>query len=72
MERYLNLNGNSNVEAYSIHSTYIDVKFYGSYRIYRYSYESAGEDLVEEAKALAERGYGLNSFIMNCMKYLYE
>lgn len=72
MERYLNLNGNSNVEAYSIHSTYIDVKFYGSYRIYRYSYESAGEDLVEEAKALAERGYGLNSFIMNHMKYLYE
>ena len=72
MERYLNLNGNSNVEAYSIHSTYIDVKFYGSYSIYRYSYESAGEDLVEEAKALAERGYGLNSFIMNHMKYLYE
>lgn len=72
MERYLNLNGNSNVEAYLIHSTYIDVKFYGSYRIYRYSYESAGEDLVEEAKALAERGYGLNSFIMNHMKYLYK
>lgn len=72
MERYLNLNGNSNVEAYSMHSAYIDVKFYGSYRIYRYSYESAGKDLVEEAKALAERGYGLNSFIMSYMRYLYE
>lgn len=72
MERYLNLNGNSNVEAYSIHSTYIDVKFYGTFETYRYSYESAGEDLVETAKFLAELGYGLNSFIMSHMKYLYE
>ena len=72
MERYLNLNGNSNVEAYSIHATYIDVKFCGNSKIYRYSYESAGEDLVEEAKYLAQCGYGLNSFIMNRMRYLYE
>ncbi len=46
MERYLNLDGDSNVEAYSIHSTYIDVKFYGTFETYRYSYESTGEDLV--------------------------
>ena len=72
MERYLNLDGDSNVEAYSIHATYIDVKFHGTSKIYRYSYESAGEDLVEEAKTLAERGYGLNSFIMSYMRYLYE
>lgn len=72
MERYLNLDGDSNVEAYSIHSTYIDVKFYGTFETYHYSYESTGEDLVETAKFLAERGYGLNSFIMSHMKYLYE
>lgn len=72
MERYLNLNGNSNVEAYSIHSAYIDVKFRGTFETYRDSYESAGEDFVETAKYLAERGYGLNSFIMSHMKYLYE
>lgn len=72
MERYLNLDGDSNVEAYSIHSTYIDVKFYGTFETYRYSYESTGEDLVQTAKFLAERGYGLNSFIMSHMKYLYE
>ena len=35
MERYLNLGGNSNVEAYSIHATYIDVKFRGTSKIYR-------------------------------------
>lgn len=72
MERYLNLGGNSNVEAYSIHATYIDIKFRGTSKIYRYSYASAGKSLVEEAKELAERGYGLNSFIMNYMRYSYE
>lgn len=71
MTRYINRNGNSNIEAYEIGYDYIDVKFFGIYKIYRYSYNSAGKDNVEEAKLLARQGYGLNSFIMRRMRTLY-
>lgn len=72
MFRYKNVNGNSNIEAYEIGSDYIDVKFFNTYKIYRYSYRSAGEYNVERAKQLAMQGYGLNSFIMREMRYSYE
>ena len=72
MTRYANLNGNSNVEAYEIGSDYIAVKFYRTAKIYRYTYASAGRSNVEQAKKLAKSGSGLNSFIMNYMRYSYE
>lgn len=72
MTRYANLNGNSNVEAYDIGSNFIAVKFYGTKKIYRYTYASAGRMNVEQAKKLAKSGRGLNSFIMNFMRYSYE
>lgn len=72
MTSYMNRNGNSNIEAYEIGYDYIDVKFFGTYKVYRYSYASAGEDNIEEAKLLARQGYGLNSFIMRRMRTLYE
>ena len=72
MYQYANLGGNSNVEAYETGGTFIRVKFYGTSKIYTYSYNSAGMENVEKAKRLAFSGQGLNSYIMRFMKYLYE
>lgn len=72
MQLYKDLNHDSNVEAFSIGPDYIDVKFKGTYKIYRYSYQSAGREHVERMKALAEFGDGLNSYIMQNVKYDYE
>lgn len=72
MQHYLNLGGNSNVEAFDIGPTYIRVKFYGTAKIYTYTYESAGISNVETAKTLARSGSGLNSYIMRHMKTLYK
>ena len=72
MQHYLNLGGNSNVEAFEIGTTYISVKFYGTNKIYTYSYNSAWSSNVETAKSLARSGSGLNSFIMRNMRFSYE
>lgn len=72
MYRYKNINGNSNVEAYAIGADYIEVKFYNTSRLYRYSYASAGMNSVETMKQLAQQGYGLNSFIMRNVRFSYE
>ena len=71
MRIYLNLNNNSSVVAYEIGADYIDVQFKG-YKVYRYSYASAGEDKVERMKELAVQGYGLGSFIQRNARYDYE
>ena len=72
MQHYRNIGGNSNVNSYAIGDTYLDVLFYGTPRVYRYSYKSAGVENVENMKVLAEQGYGLNSFINRYVKYKYE
>lgn len=72
MIKYLNLGHNSNVDSYVIGQNYIDVKFYNSNKVYRYSYISAGQTNVEFMKNLAIAGRGLNSFINKHAKYLYE
>lgn len=72
MKKYLNTNGDSNVKCYEIGIDYIDVLFYGTDKIYRYSYNSAGKENVEKMKKLAENGDGLNSFINLNVKYKYE
>ena len=71
MTRYANLGGRSNVFAYEIGSTYIDVVFCDR-SIYRYSYASAGSYNIERMKNLARQGCGLNSYIMYNCKYGYE
>lgn len=72
MQPYKNVNGNSNIEAYEIGDTYIEVKFRGTARIYCYSYGSAGIVHVETMKELAKQGRGLNSYIMKNVRYGYE
>ena len=41
MTKYANLGGNSNVEAYDIGHAFIDVKFFGTPKVYRYKSYSA-------------------------------
>lgn len=72
MERYRNSSGNSGVSAYEIGPDYILIKFSGNSRIYRYSYQKAGQHHVETMKRLAQRGSGLNSYVNRYVKNLYD
>ena len=72
MQVYKNLGGDSNVKGFVIGEEYIDVQFYGTAKVYRYSYRSAGREKVEEMKKLAKIGKGLNSYIMRYARFDYE
>ena len=69
---YQVINRDSGVLAYATGTDYIDVKFKGTSKVYRYSYQKAGKENVETMKALAQSGDGLNSFINKNVKYLYD
>lgn len=71
MNRYRNLGGDSNVEGYGYGTEYIRVRFRDGSE-YVYTYQSAGRDNVERAKALADAGRGLNAYINTRMKHLYS
>lgn len=71
MQAYKNIGGNSGVRAYEIGEKYIDVQF-NSGRPYRYSYESAGRDKVEQMKNIAKQGQGLNTYINRYARMDYE
>jgi hypothetical protein len=72
MQRYKNLNGDSNVESFEIGGDHILVKFFGTARLYRYSYSKAGAYHVEQLKSLALNGRGLNSYINKNTRELYD
>ncbi|WP_120430998.1 hypothetical protein [Acinetobacter baylyi] len=72
MERYLDSDCDSGVYAYEIGEEYIRVQFDRSFKIYTYSYLSAGASRVEDMKRLARNGNGLNSYIMRYAKTSYE
>lgn len=69
--KYRNNNGDSNVDMYEIGNNYISVIFYGSKRIYTYTYSSAGIRHIENMKALALKGKGLNSYINNYCRKMF-
>ena len=71
MEKYANLNGNSNVLYFDIGSTWIKVQF-STGNPYTYSYQKAGTVHVDKMKELAKAGRGLNSYINLYCKYLYD
>lgn len=71
MTLYSDLGGNSNIYAFSLGVDYVDVQFNGG-KVYRYSYNSAGKEKVEQMKNLAIQGHGLNSYIMKYARYDYE
>lgn len=67
-QTYLNKGKNkgksSGIQSFQIGTDYIDVKFFGSKYIYRYSYNKTGKIHVENMKKYALNGEGLNSYIM--------
>lgn len=62
MPRYANLGGDSGVRSYELGTDSITVQF-GDGSIYEYNAIRPGAAQVNEMKALAEAGHGLNSFI---------
>lgn len=44
----------SNISSYRVGDDYIDIKFNGTFKIYRYSYYKTGKFHVEQMKLLAE------------------
>jgi hypothetical protein len=71
MEQYKNLSGESNVTRYQIGDNFIIVEF-GDGAWYKYTYQSAGKENIEEMKILARQGQGLNSFINRVVRKRYE
>ena len=72
MEIYRNVGGDSGISAYEIGANYVSVKFNNTGKVYTYSYGRAGKSHVDQMKILAERGSGLNSYIMRNVKNLYD
>ena len=71
MKTYKNTGGDSGISGYEIFEHKIDVHF-NTGDIYTYSYSSAGQIHIEKMKKLAEKGTGLNSYIMNNVRFNYE
>ena len=71
MKKYRNLGGNSGVLNYESGNAYIIVEFSDRWK-YTFSYKKAGRNHVEEMKRLAEKGQGLNSYIMLCVKEKWD
>lgn len=69
MEKYKNLSGDSGVVSYEIDSESIHVYFNdGSSQFY--THQTSGRSNVEAMKTLAQKGEGLNSFIMQNIRTL--
>jgi len=70
-QRYADTDADSSVDSYEVGADYIRIRFTDG-SIYLYTYASAGEANINQMKTLAKAGSGLNSFIMNNVKYEYE
>lgn len=71
MIRYKNISGKSGVIQYQAGSDYILVKFIND-AIYRYTYASAGKQVIEKMKQLAKQGKGLSTYISQFVKDNFE
>lgn len=72
IQPYADIDRDSNVRAFELGPTWIDVYFHGEPKPYRYSHSSCGSYHCEQLKVLALSGDGLNSYIMRNIKYGYE
>lgn len=70
-ELYQDKSGKSGIYGYEIGPDFIDIYFKKGGQ-YKWSYDSAGQDNVDQMKLLAQSGSGLNSFINNNCKDDYE
>lgn len=73
MERYKNLNGDSNVAGYELGPGSITVEFNsGTYRHYVYNGNRPGAAVVAELQRLAVAGAGLNGYISSVVKKNFD
>tara|TARA_R110002073_G_scaffold72870_1_gene178430 strand:+ start:596 stop:817 length:222 start_codon:yes stop_codon:yes gene_type:complete len=70
--RYSDIDRDSGVESYEIQDTSITVWFKGNNRPYSYSHRKAGMQHVNRMKRLAQAGDGLNEYINDHVKKLYD
>ena len=68
---YRDESGKSGIYGYEVCEDFIDIYFKKGSQ-YKWTYDSAGQENVEEMKRLAQLGTGLNSFINNNCKDDYE
>lgn len=62
---YKNLGRDSTIIAYKNGDDYIKVQFRkGYWKLYTYTNMSAGSSVIQHMQSLAERGQGLNSYII--------
>lgn len=71
MERYRDIDGDSNVVAYEAGPDYIRVQFAGG-ATYLYTHIRPGAEHVSRMKELAERGDGLNAYINHYVGRRYQ
>ena len=71
MPLYKDVDRDSGVVRYEYGADWIEVQFRDG-KIYRYTYFSAGVQLIEEMKRLANKGEGLNAYINKFVSKLYE
>ncbi len=71
MPRYEDRSGRSGVKAYIVGPDFIEVLFKTG-KVYRYSYQTAGEAAVEKMKKLAATGRGLSTYISRDVRSGYE
>lgn len=72
MQKYTDINGDSGVVGYEVSATAITVWFDSGARPYTYSYAKAGQAHVQKLKQLAQAGDGLNAYINDHVKYMYD
>lgn len=72
MQRYADIDRDSGVLGFEIEDTSITVYFKGTSRPYTYSHRKAGAQHVEQMKRLALAGDGLNEYINDNVKKLYD
>ena len=70
MPRYANRGGDSGIVSYEISDASITVVFSDG-TAYLYTYASTGQSDVEQMKALAQAGEGLNEFINRHVRKRY-
>ena len=72
MQRYADIDRDSGVMGFDIGNTSITIYFKKANRPYVYSYRGAGMHHVEMMKKLAAAGDGLNEYINDHVKKLYD
>lgn len=71
MKPYKNIEGHSGVTGYEPGTDNITVEF-NHHAVYRYTYKSAGKNVVEKMKRLAQAGRGLSTYISQSVREHFE